>query len=389
MAKHLEPLEREVADLATLHHAHLIHYLAMTHKIGEDAITIFVLSEYCGGGTLAARLAHSALPLAEVRTHAAALLSALLCLHDHGIVHGDVRPGSVFFDSQMRVRLGNYSVHAKMEGVLAALHRAVRGRQRNAKSNDEADAQLAAAHRTSMESITSPQHAGPLQISRERDIQAFGYLVLEMALGQTQMAGLKLHDNGQPIVPANLEHSCRQFVLQCLEIEAQEGGGVAADSGIHSATSRRSVQAMSKALLESPFLVAPESMQVAPDLRAFQPQPPTGVPPENDVFLGRTPVVNVPGGALGPHTTALATQAQADAAAANNPYSRYRHDFEELEVGRGGEGVRGGGLVLIRLPLQYLGAGGFGAVVKARNRLDTKIYAIKVGSFGKSLKYCV
>lgn len=419
VSKHLEPLEMEVSKMAaSLQHPNLVHYVLMTHKIVDEALTIFLLNEYCGGGTLAARLTDGGLPLVEVRRHTQQLLSALLYLHSHEIIHGDVRPGSVFFDSRCQVRLANFAVPAKLESVLAALNRAVRGRQRNGKSNEDADlaathfhamsiagpeaataaaasasaavaaelvSSLEHAHNGRASPATSPAHlAGSgasgqpqpqsprlagrprLLVSKERDIHAFGFLTMEMALGQAVVAGLHFDSVGNPVLPAAMDATCREFIQMCFEAGALEheagekptpavgkpaAGNVGptttsnnvansasaanpatapfshhTDSGVKSGSGRPALPALVRSLQTSAFLFAPDQQQVAPDLRAFQPPLPAGRN-TNDLFLGHGSITAVPQGSL--DTPGSQRPETGDV---NNPYSRYRHDFEELEV---------------------------------------------------------
>jgi serine/threonine protein kinase len=314
----------------------------MSHLVREGVVTIFLLTEFCGGGTLATRLERGPLPSLDVRRHAKGLLSALLYLHRRGVVHGDIRPNSVLFDNAGRARLANYFVHCSLETVLPMLQKAQRRRVRSSKSNEESDA--------------PPQGPQPSQgrsaddrlqrvraVSYERDIHAFAFLVLEMAVGEAVVGGLQYTRSGYPVLPGAMDPSCSQFIHQCLSISIPDSAAVE-DSGVD-ATSRH-VRHKLHALEESPFLVPPEEHQVAPDLSIVERRShPSLVADAGDSLFASSPdTAAIPHGLL-------------EQEARPKSYSRYRNDFEELED---------------------LGAGGFGAVVKARNRLDTKIYAIKV-----------
>jgi serine/threonine-protein kinase len=82
---------REARVAAEVRHRHLVPVL----DAGEVDGTWFLASSYVSGGSLAERLGGRPVPPAEAVRVAIALAAALGALHEHGIVHRDVKPENV------------------------------------------------------------------------------------------------------------------------------------------------------------------------------------------------------------------------------------------------------------------------------------------------------
>jgi len=106
-AQTLDRFQREVRLAGTVLHPRVVA-LHDVEQIGNDA---FLVMEYLPGGTLEDRLRkHGPMDEREARQLAADLFSALAVLHEKGIVHRDVKPANVLFDTQDRAKLGDFSI---------------------------------------------------------------------------------------------------------------------------------------------------------------------------------------------------------------------------------------------------------------------------------------
>ena len=90
-------LEREVSCLKRCHHAHIVTY----HGAFAAEGTLHIITEYCGGGSLADRIkTHQAdgAPFASARvaTWLRQLVGALSHVHALGLLHRDVKSSNVF-----------------------------------------------------------------------------------------------------------------------------------------------------------------------------------------------------------------------------------------------------------------------------------------------------
>jgi serine/threonine protein kinase len=102
-------LEAEL--LAGLSHPGLVTVFDAGFDADEELS--FLVMEIVEGPTLAARLAAGPLPEGQVRQVGASLAEALAYVHEHGVVHRDVKPGNVLFstaDDHNSVKLADFGI---------------------------------------------------------------------------------------------------------------------------------------------------------------------------------------------------------------------------------------------------------------------------------------
>jgi serine/threonine-protein kinase len=71
---------------------------------------LFLIMEYLPGGTLAPRIEHGPLPLAEALRLAADAARGLDAAHRNGIVHRDVKPANLFLTAEGRAKVGDFGI---------------------------------------------------------------------------------------------------------------------------------------------------------------------------------------------------------------------------------------------------------------------------------------
>lgn len=100
-------LLRETALLRRVDHPHVVRLRTVARVPGHGPV--LVLDRALGGSLGALVSARGPLDVGEVVTVLTPLAGALADLHERGIVHGDVAPGNVLFDSRGRPLLGDLS----------------------------------------------------------------------------------------------------------------------------------------------------------------------------------------------------------------------------------------------------------------------------------------
>ena len=83
--------EREARVLASLNHPNI----ATLHGIEDLGDAAALVLEFVPGESLADRLEHGRVPLAEALAIAEQIAAALEAAHDRGIMHRDLKPGNV------------------------------------------------------------------------------------------------------------------------------------------------------------------------------------------------------------------------------------------------------------------------------------------------------
>ncbi|MBX7079775.1 MAG: serine/threonine-protein kinase [Nannocystaceae bacterium] len=107
----LRRVAREARALARLSHPNVVAVFDVgQHRLGADAIGIFIVMELVDGGSLDAWLAagrHAQTEIVAVFRQAAAGLAAA---HAAGMVHRDFKPGNVLIGRDARVRVGDFGL---------------------------------------------------------------------------------------------------------------------------------------------------------------------------------------------------------------------------------------------------------------------------------------
>jgi serine/threonine protein kinase len=88
-------LDREAKAIAALKHPNICVLFDVGQQDGID----FLVMEHLDGTTLAQRLSHGALPLAEAMKVASEIVDALDKAHKLGVVHRDLKPGNIMLTS--------------------------------------------------------------------------------------------------------------------------------------------------------------------------------------------------------------------------------------------------------------------------------------------------
>ncbi|XP_064465793.1 eIF-2-alpha kinase GCN2-like [Ornithodoros turicata] len=116
-AENAATIERELQSLLLrLCHSTLLHYLGCLFVPEKRAL--YLLQEFAGGCSLRSYVARSiTIDGALLRSYLQGTLQALAYLHQHSVVHKDLRDSDVFIDSCGGVRLANYSLSCKLAAL--------------------------------------------------------------------------------------------------------------------------------------------------------------------------------------------------------------------------------------------------------------------------------
>ena len=169
-------LEREAQMLASLNHPHI----ATIHGLEHAGTTQFLVMELVEGESLAERLAHGPLPVAEALTIARQVADALEAAHDKGIIHRDLKPANIALTSDGHVKVLDFGLAKAFEPVGAG---SVSMSPTLSLGVTQAGMILGTA------AYMSPEQARGKPADRRSDVWAFGCVLYEMLTGHRSFDG--------------------------------------------------------------------------------------------------------------------------------------------------------------------------------------------------------
>lgn len=107
--------QHEVEVIARLENAAIVP----VYDSGEHEDQPYIVMRYMPGGTLADRLGEGPLPLKEIEPLFQRIGSALDYAHRSGVVHRDLKPGNILFDSQGEAFLSDFGIAKLAEASVA------------------------------------------------------------------------------------------------------------------------------------------------------------------------------------------------------------------------------------------------------------------------------
>ena len=110
-------LVEEMRSLDQLHHPAVVTFYH--HFVSEQLL--FLVMEYCAGGSLRSRMQHGAAPLQTTMQWGKELADTLDFVHRQGIVHHDIKPDNLLFTSEEVLKIGDFGVANSNAGTVRYL----------------------------------------------------------------------------------------------------------------------------------------------------------------------------------------------------------------------------------------------------------------------------
>jgi Tol biopolymer transport system component len=179
---------REAQLLASLNHPNIAAIYGF-----EETPQALVL-ELVEGPTLADRLEHGPLPLADALAIAAQIADALEAAHEQGIIHRDLKPANVKLRPDGRVKVLDFGL-AKLTGAADGPHGSGAGAVASGPANPTYSPTMASPAMTRVGVILgtaaymSPEQARGRPADKRSDVWAFGCLLYETLTGVRPFVG--------------------------------------------------------------------------------------------------------------------------------------------------------------------------------------------------------
>jgi len=202
--EHLARFRTEAEVVARLQHPNIVQIF----EVGEHGEKPFLSLEFCGGGSLARKLAGTPLPPTEAAGLMQTLARAMQAAHDKGVIHRDLKPANVLLADDGTPKITDFGLAKKLDEVGETLPGMAMGTP----------------------SYMAPEQAkGQKDVGPLADVYALGAVLYECLTGRPPFKAATFYDTIDqvkkvepvpprrlnPAVPRDLETIC----LKCLQKE--------------------------------------------------------------------------------------------------------------------------------------------------------------------------
>jgi serine/threonine-protein kinase len=213
----LSRFQREAEVLASLNHPNI----AGIYDLQETNGSRYLVLELVEGETLADRIAHGPIPLADALSIAAQICEALEAAHERGIIHRDLKPANVKLTPDGKVKVLDFGLSKSAETELSDLNAGL--------SNSPTLMSMAATNAgiiLGTAGYMSPEQASGKRVDKRSDVWSFGVVLWEMLTGERLFDGETVSHTladvlRAPIdfgkVPAATPTAIRELLKRCLD----------------------------------------------------------------------------------------------------------------------------------------------------------------------------
>jgi Tol biopolymer transport system component len=212
--------EREAKTLASLNHPNI----AIVHGLEKAAGRLALVMELVEGATLADRVAHGPVALAEALPIARQIAEAVEAAHEQGIIHRDLKPANVKVRDDGTVKVLDFGLAKMLEPVGTTPSLSL-----SPTISTPAMTQVGVILGTA--AYMSPEQAKGRPADKRSDVWAFGCVLYEMLTGQQAFAGegvvetlgAAIHKHADwRALPADTPQAIVRLLRRCLQKDRRQ-----------------------------------------------------------------------------------------------------------------------------------------------------------------------
>jgi serine/threonine protein kinase len=172
-AGRLVRFQREAEVLASLNHPNIAGIYGLGEAEGQRCLVL----EFVEGETLAERIKHGPMPVAEAVNLCGQIADALEAAHERGVIHRDLNPGNVKITAEGRIKLLDFGLAKALAGHAAP------GTGRGSRAVSDSGIIVGTAR------YMSPEQADGLRVDERTDVWSFGCVLFECLAGKPPFPG--------------------------------------------------------------------------------------------------------------------------------------------------------------------------------------------------------
>jgi serine/threonine protein kinase/Tol biopolymer transport system component len=217
----LARFEREAQVLASFNHPNIAHVYGLEQSDGVRALVM----ELIEGPTLADRLLHGAIPIAEAMAIARQIADALATAHDKGVIHRDLKPANVKVRPDGMVKVLDFGLAKALDSASGPAPLVSQSPTITSPAMTGQGVILGTA------AYMSPEQASGADVDQRSDIWAFGCVLYEMLSGKPVFSGDSVarvlakvleRDPDLAALPASTPSRIRRLIRRCLEKDPRQ-----------------------------------------------------------------------------------------------------------------------------------------------------------------------
>jgi eukaryotic-like serine/threonine-protein kinase len=215
-AERLVRFQREAEMLAALNHPNIAHIHGLEKSDGRIALVM----ELVEGPTLADRIAHGPIPIAEALPIAKQIADALEAAHEQGIIHRDLKPANIKLRPDGTAKILDFGLAKALEPPHSAPTNVSLSPTITSPAMTQAGIILGTA------AYMSPEQAAGKPADKRSDVWSFGIVLMEMLTGRQLfdgetvshvLAAVLTREPDWTKLPANTPARLRVLLRRCLE----------------------------------------------------------------------------------------------------------------------------------------------------------------------------
>ena len=186
---------KEARNIFRLKHKHIISVI----DVFEENGTAYYVMEHVGGGSLAGKVLHGALPEEDAVRYTRQVADALAFVHSKRMMHLDVKPANILLDDNDNAVLIDFGL----------------AKQYDTEGHQTSSTPVGISH--GYAPLEQYKRGGVSTFSPATDIYSLGATLFKLVTGITPPEASDVNDEGLPVLPSDISASVRRAIEAAMQ----------------------------------------------------------------------------------------------------------------------------------------------------------------------------